>query len=132
MIMTFIRKGWGNLGLVAAMLAGFLAIAVLPADARGPGQYAVQGKATASSAAYSGTASLTQTGAETWRVVWKIGNETWNGFGIGNGQIIAMNFSGQGRTGVILLVAKENGSGYDAAWAFTGTQEVGYEEWRRR
>jgi hypothetical protein len=116
--------------LLAACL--FVLAAAVPAAARGPGEYAVQGKASASSGAYTGTASLTQTGKETWRVVWKIGNETWTGFGIGNGQIIAMNFAGQGRTGVILLVSKEDGSGYDAAWAFTGTQEVGYEEWRRR
>lgn len=116
--------------LLAALLMVF-AVA-LPAAARGPGEFSVQGQASPSSGAYTGTATLSQTSKETWRVVWKIGTQTWTGFGIGNGQIIAVTFTGKGGNGVILLVSKEDGSGYDAAWAFTGTQEVGYEEWRRR
>ena len=120
---------------------GFLALAVLlgvgifvagSAEARGPGNYAVQGKEGTSGGGYTGSASLTQTGAETWRIVWRIGSQTWTGFGIGNGQVVALNFTGNGNSGVMLLVAKDDGSGYNAAWAYTGEKQVGYEDWTKR
>ena len=115
-------------GLVLAI--GLLALA--PALARGPGTYAVKGKAGSSGGGgYSGTSSLTQTSSETWSIVWKIGSQTWTGYGIGDGKVIALNFTGNGQTGVMLLVAKDDGTGYNAAWSFTGERKVGYEDWSR-
>ncbi|MCZ8260520.1 MAG: hypothetical protein O9333_10360 [Beijerinckiaceae bacterium] len=116
----------------ALAVLGLLVMAAMPAFAKGPGDYRVQGKEGTSGGGYTGSASLTQTGAETWRIVWKIGSQTWTGFGIGNGEVVALNFTGNGRTGVMLLIAKEDGSGYAAAWAYTGEKEVGYEEWTKR
>lgn len=122
------------LGACALLVASFLVaslVVVAPALARGAGTYAVKGKEGASGGGYSGASSLTQTGENTWRIVWKIGNQTWNGYGIGDGKIIALNFSGNGQSGVMLLVAKDDNSGYDAAWAYSGDKTVGYEEWRK-
>ncbi len=113
------------LGLMALAFA-----AVEPAQARGPGNYTVKGK-EAAGGGYTGAASLTQTGDNTWRIVWKIGSQTWTGFGIGDGKIVALNFTGNGQSGVMLLVAKDDNSGYEAAWAYTGAKTVGYEEWRK-
>lgn len=116
--------------LFAASLA-FSSLALsLPALAQGAGDYAVKGK-EASGAGYSGTAALTQTGEDTWRIVWRIGGQVWNGYGIGDGKVIAANFSGNGQTGVILLVTEDDKPGYKAFWAFTGAKQVGLEEWRK-
>lgn len=101
------------------------------AFARGPGNYTVKGINGPSGSGYTGSASLSQTGKDTWRITWRIGSQSWNGFGIGDGKIIAVNYSGQGTTGVILLIEKEDGSGYEAAWANSGDREVGIEEWRK-
>jgi hypothetical protein len=114
-------------GLVLAI--GVMALA--PAFARGPGTYAVTGKAGSAGGGYTGTSSLTQTSKETWSIVWKIGGQTWTGYGIGDGKVIALNFTGNGQSGVMLLVAKDDGSGYEAAWSFTGEKKVGYEDWRK-
>lgn len=115
-------------GLAALLALGFFMAE--PASARGPGNYKVTGK-EASGGGYTGSAALTQTGESTWSIVWKIGSQTWRGYGIGDGKIVALNFSGHGQTGVMLIVAKDDNSGYDAAWAYTGAKEVGYEEWKK-
>jgi hypothetical protein len=124
-------KGNGRAG---AAIVGCLALLIAfagPASAQGPGDYVVKGK-EASGNSYSGSASLTQTGENTWRIVWRIGSQTWNGFGIGDGKVIAANFSGHGRTGVMLLVTEEGKPGYKSFWAYTGAKEVGSEDWNRR
>jgi hypothetical protein len=114
--------------LVAASLAG-----VVPAAARGPGSYALTGKEGGSNATYSGTAQLTKHGDDTWRLTWRIGGATWTGFGIGDGKVISANFSGNGQAGVMLLIAKDDGSGYQAVWAYNGERSVGgYEDWVKR
>lgn len=118
---------------VFSRLLPFVLLALMsigPAFARGPGTYAVAGKES-SGARYSGSATLTNSGNDTWRISWKIGGQVWTGYGIGDGKILSMNFSGNGQTGVMLLVAKDDGSGYQAAWAYTGDKRVSYEDWSR-
>ena len=118
--------------LAAGSLGLALVLGALPALARGPGNYAVAGKEGGSKATYDGSATLTQIGEDTWRIVWKIGGATWNGFGIGDGKVIAANFSGGGQQGVMLLIAKEGG-GYEAVWAYNGeTKAGGFEDWTKR
>jgi hypothetical protein len=126
-LQAFLALGIASAGLVLAPIA----LAPLhEATARGPGNYAVSGK-EGSGGSYTGSAELTQTGESTWRIVWRIGKQVWTGFGIGDGKIIALNFTGNGQSGVMLLVAKDDNSGYDAAWAYTGAKTVGYEEWTK-
>jgi hypothetical protein len=122
------RRSWfGRLGLALAFLA-----AVLPglAWASGPGTYRIKGFDPRNRSEYSGTAQLTRTSDNTWRIVWRIGGQAWNGHGIGDGKVIAVNYSGQGVTGVFLMIAREGG-GYEAIWGYTGERTVGTEEWSR-
>jgi hypothetical protein len=112
--------------LIAAAAAAFLLPAA--ASAQGPGQYRIKGVDARTKAAYSGTAQLSNTGNETWRIVWRIGSQTWNGHGIGDGKVLAVNYSGQGVTGIFLMIARGNG-GYEAVWSYTGGTTVGSEEW---
>jgi hypothetical protein len=114
--------------LAAVSLAG-----ITVASARGPGNYGVSGKEGGSNATYSGSAQLTKHGNDTWRLTWRIGNAVWTGFGIGDGKVISANFSGNGQSGVMLLIAKDDGSGYEAVWAYNGEKSVGgYENWSKR
>jgi hypothetical protein len=106
------------------------ALLVPAALAQGPGQYRIKGIDARSKAAYSGTAQLTQTGTDTWRIVWRIGGQTWNGHGIGDGKVLAVNYSGQGATGIFLMIARDGG-GYEAVWSYTGDTTVGSEEWAK-
>ncbi|CAN1561920.1 hypothetical protein MCEMSEM23_02710 [Rhabdaerophilaceae bacterium] len=118
--------------LITALALSLALVFTSPALARGPGSYAVKGKEGGSSSTYSGSATLTKIGTDTWRIAWRIGGQTWNGFGIGDGKFIALNFSGNGQSGVMLLVAKDGGSGYEAVWAYNGEREAGgYEDWSK-
>lgn len=118
------------LALAAIALPCFTATLV---EARGPGSYQISGKEGGSKAAYSGSSTLSQLGEDTWRISWRIGGTTWTGYGIGDGKVISANFSGNGQQGVMLLIAKEDGSGYEAVWAYNGERSVGgYENWVKR
>lgn len=124
-----------RLTLAAAALAvcSAFALPITSAEARGPGSYGVAGKEGGSNASYTGSATLTQLGEDTWRIVWRIGGTTWNGYGIGDGKVISANFSGNGQQGVMLLISKDDGSGYQAVWAYNGERKVGgYEDWVKR
>lgn len=120
--------------LLPLIVAFLFAIALgPPAEARGPGSFSVTGIEGSNSARYSGSASLIQLGPDTWRINWRIGRTSWNGYSIGDGKFIAMNFSGNGQAGVMLLIAREDGSGYDAVWAYNGERNVGgRESWTRQ
>lgn len=117
--------------LGAITLAAGLVLATLPAQARGPGSYTVSGKDAVNNGAYTGTSTLTQTGESTWRVTWRVGGTNFTGSGLGDGDVIALNFSGAGRTGVALLRAKTDGSGYAVSWTYSGDRTVSYEDWRK-
>lgn len=123
------RPAAARLVAAGAFLAASIAFA-LPAAAQGAGDYRVKGQ-EGTGGSYTGSSSLTQTGENTWRIVWRIGSQTWTGFGIGDGKIIAANFSGNGQSGVMLLVTEDGTPGYKAFWAYTGAKIVGIEEWRK-
>lgn len=114
------KKGF----LGAAMLA--LALAATPALAKGPGKYAVKGTNAGDKSDYSGTATLTKTGENTWRLVSVIGSDKFEGYGIGDDDIIAVTYSGGGNTAVALYVVQADGS-YSGVWAFKGDTKVSIE-----
>lgn len=118
--------------LLAIAVAGFfLAASALPGQARGAGNYSLKGSES-NGGAYAGTSTLSQLGEDTWRVVWRIGGQTWTGYGIGDGKFIAMNFSGNGQSGVMLLIASDDDEGYKAVWAYNGERIAGGREtWRK-
>jgi hypothetical protein len=119
----------GYLGVAA--LAGALIGSALPGHARGPGNYNVSGKDAVNGGAYTGTSTLTQTGSSTWRITWRVDGVNFTGSGLGDGDVIALNFAGRGRTGVALLKAKGDGSGYDVSWIYSGDRTVSFEDWRK-
>lgn len=116
------------LSLALALSAVFVLSA--PASARGPGVYAVEGTNPGGNGTYSGRATITQTGESTWKIVWKIGNQSWEGWGIGDGKVIAVNYRSGGTTGVILMIEKDGG-GYESVWANSGSTNVGTEVWTK-
>lgn len=100
------------------------------AQARGPGVYKVEGTNPGGNGTYSGRATITQTGESTWKIVWRIGSQSWEGWGIGDGKVIAVNYRSGGTTGVILMVESDDG-GYHSVWANSGSTDVGAEVWTK-
>lgn len=100
------------------------------AFARGPGVYNVQGTNPGGTGTYSGRATITQTGESTWRINWRIGSQSWEGWGIGDGKVIAVNYRYGSTTGVILMIEKDGG-GYESVWANSGSTDVGTEVWTK-
>ncbi len=110
-------------GLAFALIAG----TVSPVLAKGPGKYTVKGVNAEEKSTYSGTATITKTGENAWKVVSVIDGDKFDGYGIGDEDIIAVTFSGNGSSGVALYVAQDNG-GYKGIWAFKGDSKVSAEE----
>ncbi|WP_127089296.1 hypothetical protein [Aquabacter cavernae] len=102
------------------------ALAVTPAMAKGPGKYGVKGTNGGDKSEYSGNATLTKTGENTWRLVSVIGSDKFEGYGIGDDDIIAVTYAGGGSTAVALYVAQADGS-YSGVWAFKGDTKVSIE-----
>lgn len=100
----------------------------LPALAGGPGDYKIKGFEP-SGAQYSGTATLTQTGKDTWKIVWKIGRETWIGHAVGDVRVMAISYKGEGKTGAMLLAESDKNGGYNGIWAMSGDKTASAEEW---
>ncbi|WP_029004931.1 hypothetical protein [Azorhizobium doebereinerae] len=111
------------------LIAGFalaLVGAVSPALAKGPGKYEVKGTNSEDKSSYSGTATITKTGKDSWRVLSVIDGDKFDGYGIGDEDIIAVTFSGNGSTGVALYVGQDDGS-YKGIWAFKGDSKISTE-----
>lgn len=113
--------------LVIASIALALVGAVSPALAKGPGKYAVQGNNSEDKSSYKGTATITKTGKDSFRVVSVIDGDKFDGYGIGDDDLIAVTFTGNGSTGVALYVAQDDGS-YKGIWAFKGDSKISTEQ----
>jgi hypothetical protein len=107
----------------ALALAGVFSNATL---AEGPGKYTVSGINIKDKAEYHGTATLTRTGHMTWEVVEDIAGDTFEGFGIGDGKIIAVSFATDGSSVVALYIANPDGS-YTGMWVDEGDKDVSTE-----
>ena len=97
----------------------FLAL-VAPAWAEGPGNYRAQGDG------YEGAVTISQTGKGTWRISWLIAGHRYEGYGIGDGQVLAFSFVSRDGNGTVLYAANKQG-GYDGVWAYRDSKSVGYE-----
>jgi hypothetical protein len=97
-----------------------------PAVAEGQGKYSVSGTNIKDKSQYEGTATLTKTGQMTWRVVEDIAGESFEGFGIGDGKVIAVTFATDGSNAVALFIANPDGS-YTGRWADEGDTDVSTE-----
>jgi hypothetical protein len=122
------RHAWGALvvcGLVAAL--AMAAVADDPVDITG--RYAVVGT-NPDGGTYQGTAEISKRGA-TYRIRWVIGvNETYEGVGILEGDVLAVSFSSGTTSGVVLYrVEKAKLSG---RWALLGSDAVHSETLNRQ
>jgi hypothetical protein len=96
--------------LLTMLLAG-LFLAALPgvAQAQRSGHYAVQGSDAAGST-YTGSVELRPTGPETWRITWRIANETINGTGIAANGMLAVGYIHGRDMGVAIYKVMPDGS----------------------
>ncbi|KAA5613440.1 hypothetical protein [Rhodovastum atsumiense] len=107
-----------------------MALLVLPALAwaKGAGTYSVHGTNSHDQSSYDGTVTVTQAGDGTWRVRQKIAGESFDGYAIGDGNILAVTYSASGSTYIAVYVARDDG-GYDGFWAEKGDKKVSTETW---
>ncbi len=112
--------------LYVTALAAALVLAGAPAMAKGPGKYTVKGTNSADKSTYTGTATITKTGEDSYRIVSVIGDDKFDGYAIGDDDLLAVTFSGGGNSSVALYVAQPDGS-YNAVWAFKGDKKVSTE-----
>ena len=102
------------------------AIFSLTGMAEGPGRYTVTGTNTKDKTNYQGTATITKAGNSTWQIVEIIANETLEGFGIGDGKVIAATYSTDAGTTVALYIANSDGT-YTGIWATEDDKDVNTE-----
>ena len=109
-------------------ITAFVVAAVfsLTAMAEGPGQYTVTGANAKDKTNYQGTATITKTGNSTWHIVEIIANDTLEGFGIGDGKVIAAAYSTDAGTTVALYIANSDGS-YTGIWAGEDDKDINTE-----
>lgn len=100
--------------------------AVVPASAKGPGKYVVKGTNSGDKSTYEGTATITKTGEDTWRIVSVIGGDKFDGFAIGDDELLAVTYSGGANSAIALYVLQDDGS-YKGVWAFKGDTKVSVE-----
>lgn len=106
------RRGISRAPAALALAATFSTAA----PAEGPGRYTVNGTNTKDKSSYQGTATLTKTGDKTWQIVEILGNDTLEGFGVGDGKVIAVTYDNNGATIVAVYAANSDGS-YTGLWA---------------
>ena len=109
-------------------ITAFVAAAVfsLTAMAEGPGRYTVIGTNNQDKTNYQGTATITKVGNSTWQIVEIIANEPLEGFGIGDGKVIAATYSTDAGITVALYTANSDGS-YTGIWAGEDDKDVSTE-----
>jgi hypothetical protein len=111
-----------------AALGALVLVLTAPAFAQVAGTYAVEG-ADAQKHKYQGTVTVTPEG-ENFRIVWKIGNETYRGTGLSAGEALAVSYSWANNTGVALYV--KQGDGWVGVWTSSDQKGQGSEFWTRR
>jgi hypothetical protein len=107
-------------------LATSTALVSINSMAEGPGRYNVAGTNTKDNTKYEGTATITKTGNSTWQVVETIGNDMLEGFGIGDGKVIAVSYDTDAGTQLALYTANPDGS-YTGIWAGEDDKEISTE-----
>ena len=77
---------------------------------------------------YSGSVRISRTG-DTYRLVWTIGNQSFDGTGIFRNGVLSVSFAGS-FSGIV--VYRMNSSGGDGIWATQNTTILGTENLKRR
>jgi hypothetical protein len=114
--------------VLAALIAAFCLISA-PALADPPGRYNMTGTNPGSGEGYSGTVSINRTG-DTYQVVWVVGNQRFEGTGIGTRDFLAVSYRSGNQTGLALYSAE--GDDWEGVWTYAGGRQMGTERWIRR
>ncbi|WPB87320.1 hypothetical protein [Sediminicoccus rosea] len=83
-------------------------LSIQPAAAQRSGVYAVEGRG-ADGTAYQGSATLTATGPQTWRMTWRVAGETTNGIALTVGKLLVIGYVAGRETGVVAYEVMEDG-----------------------
>ena len=110
-----------------AFAAAVMSSAAFAADP--VGRYTVSGVSPGGGGSYSGTATVTKTG-DTFKVVWKIGSQTYVGTGVGDHGFMAISYKSGSETGLALY--GEDGEGWKGVWTYQGGTTLGAETWARQ
>lgn len=80
-----------------------------PAAAQRSGTYAVMGVGV-DGTSYEGTATLAATGPQTWRINWRVGNDTSSGVAMTVGNMLVVGYIAGRETGVAYYDVQANGN----------------------
>ena len=110
--------------LAAALLAAFAS----PALAQQQGSYVVDGQ-TPDGQRYDGTVTMAPTGQATWRVTWRVGQDTANGVGllIPEGPLLVVGYVMAGREIGVVAYAVEPDGRLRGTWAQGTAGGTGFE-----
>lgn len=75
---------------------------------------------------YSGTVSIKVISDKTFRIHWKIGDETYDGFGMRNGDALAATYTLDGKPGLVIYKVGDGGV-LDGLWVVRGEDTGGTE-----
>jgi hypothetical protein len=112
----------------AVAAAALLLTATLGSAGPPDGRYRVTGNNPGGGSAYSGTVTVERTG-ETFRVIWQIGSQTFQGTGIGGDKGLAVSYRSSDFNGLAIYGA--DGDGWDGVWTVTDGRTLGTEKWLR-
>jgi len=89
--------------------------------------YQVQGT-NPNGSGYSGTVQVVQTGAQTYRVQWRVGGAPIPGIGMSAGNIFSAAYVLQGKAGLVIYQIMPNGV-LQGQWSVADSNGVGTETW---
>ena len=110
-----------------AALSLFALLAMTVAAPADPvGRYKVTGTNPGDPSRYTGTVAVSRTG-ETYRVIWNIAGQQYEGTGIGNKDFIAVSYRSGSQTGLALYGA--SGNTWRGVWTYSNGRQIGTEVW---
>ena len=110
---------------LAFSLIAFFSITVM-AFADPVGRYTISGTNPGNNSRYSGTVVVTRTG-DTYRVIWTIGSQQYEGTGIGDKDFMAVSYRSGSQSGLALYGA--SGNTWRGIWTYAGGRQLGSEVW---
>ena len=90
------------------------------------GRFSVSGTNPGDNSRYAGSVVVTRTG-DTYRVLWNIGGQQYEGTGIGNQDFIAVSYRSGNQTGLALY--GPSGNTWRGIWSYSGGRQLGSEVW---
>ncbi len=109
-----------------ALLAALgLALLASPAAAQRSGLYDVTGT-NLDGTAYTGVVQIEQLGLSSFRILWRIGNQTVEGVGMASGRSVSVAYGLRERPGMGIYTLNPDGS-MDGEWTIIGAPALGRE-----